>query len=310
MPLFGSVRRAASGVYSIVMKQEKEARISYWAAHLTTIVSVALVLVIIGAIALISLGAASETRRLKEKLELNAVMTDSATDARADSLAAVIAAKPYTLKARAISREEAIKQWKADTGEDLQALFGVNPLSPEVSFTLRAEYASPEQISRIKAEVGRMAEVQGVAAPDTAMVKAMNDNIATAAYVLGCIALVLMVISFVLINNTVHLTIYSRRFTIHTMQLVGATGGFIRRPIVGNNLLSGVIAGLVASAILAVAMVGAPELGFGYIEDLVPWWQYGCVAAALVAIGAVICSIAAVIATNRYLRKDYDELFR
>lgn len=292
------------------MKQEKEARISYWAAHLTTIVSVALVLVIVGAIALISLAAASETRRIKERLELNAVLVDSATNVQADSLAAVIAARPYAGQVRAISKEEAIKQWKADTGEDLQTLFGVNPLSPEVSFSLKADYASPEQIERIRKEVGSMAYVQGVAAPDTQMVNAMNENITTAAYVLGGIAVVLLVISFVLINNTVHLTIYSRRFTIHTMQLVGATGGFIRRPIVGNNLLSGVIAGVVASGLLAAAMACAPQLGFGYLEELVPWWQLGCLAVALVVIGALICCIAAAIATNRYLRKDYDDLFR
>lgn len=202
------------------MKQEKEVRISYWAAHLTTIVSVALVLVIIGVIAMVSAAAASETRRIKEKIELSAVLTDSATDSQADSLAKAIAALPFTRSAKAVTKEDAMRQWKADTGEDLETLFGVNPLSPEVSFTVKADYASEAGLRKIKAQVEKMGLVEAVAAPDAEMVDTMNTNIEKAAYVLGGIALVLLVISFVLINNTVHLTIYSRRFTIHTMQLV------------------------------------------------------------------------------------------
>lgn len=292
------------------MKQEKEVRISYWAAHLTTIVSVALVLVIIGVIAMVSAAAASETRRIKEKIELSAVLTDSATDSQADSLAKAIAALPFTRSAKAVTKEDAMRQWKADTGEDLETLFGVNPLSPEVSFTVKADYASEAGLRKIKAQVEKMGLVEAVAAPDAEMVDTMNTNIEKAAYVLGGIALVLLVISFVLINNTVHLTIYSRRFTIHTMQLVGATNGFIRRPIVGNNLLSGVLAGLLASAVMAAAMLGAPRMGYGHLGTLVPWWQFGAIAAALVIAGALICSVAAIAATNRYLRKDYDELFK
>lgn len=292
------------------MKQEKEVRISYWAAHLTTIVSVALVLVIIGVIAMVSAAAASETRRIKEKIELSAVLTDSATDSQADSLAKAIAALPFTRSAKAVTKEDAMRQWKADTGEDLETLFGVNPLSPEVSFTVKADYASEAGLRKIKAQVEKMGLVEAVAAPDAEMVDTMNTNIEKAAYVLGGIALVLLVISFVLINNTVHLTIYSRRFTIHTMQLVGATNGFIRRPIVGNNLLSGVLAGLLASAVMAAAMLGAPRMGYGHLGTLVPWWQFGAIAASLVIVGALICSVAAIAATNRYLRKDYDELFK
>ncbi len=292
------------------MKQQKEARISYWAAHLTTIVSVSLVLIIIGVIALITLGATSETRRLKEQLELSAVMADSVSDQKADSVARIIAMKPYALNVKTITRDQALASWKADTGEDLSELFGVNPLSPEVTFTIKADYASENNIAAIKGEVSKMEGVENVATPDGEMVEAMNRNITQASYVLGGIGIILLIISFVLINNTVHLTIYSRRFTIHTMQLVGATNGFIRRPIVGNNLLSGVISGALASGALAGVLAGAPEMGFGSLDHIVPWWQFGIVAVGLIAIGAIICSIAAIGATNRYLRKDYDELFK
>ena len=125
------------------MKENKEAKISYWAAHLTTIVSVTLVLVIIGLISMISVGAANETRRLKELLEVNVVMDDSVSDASADSLAKVIRTYPYAKDVKVVTKSQALANGKQDTGEDLEALFGVNPLSPEVSFTVKAQYASP-----------------------------------------------------------------------------------------------------------------------------------------------------------------------
>lgn len=110
------------------MKNNKEVKISYWAAHLTTIVSVTLVLIIIGIIALISIGAADETRRLREKLEVNVVMADTVPDSVADALSKQIKDYPYALSVGVVTKEDALKNWQAETGEDLESLFGVNPL--------------------------------------------------------------------------------------------------------------------------------------------------------------------------------------
>lgn len=292
------------------MKQEKEMKISYWAAHFTTIVSVTLVLVLIGIVALIGVCADTETRKIKENIELNAIMTDSATNADAVVLAQAIGEKPYIRSVRVITKEEALKNWAADTGEDLMKLFGVNPLSPEVSFTVKAEYASEENMAKIASTISRVPFVEAVAAPDAEMVAGMNRNLENVALILSGVAVVLLLISFVLINNTVYLTIYSRRFTIHTMQLVGATNGFIRRPIVGNNLLTGVISGLMASLLIALTVLLAPQWGFGWIVEFLPWWVIGIVSAGLVIVGALICTVASTLATNRFLRKKYDDLFK
>ena len=108
-----------------------------------------------------------------------------------------------------------------------------------------------------------MPGVESVVLPDSAMVESMNRNIERLSIVLGAIALVLVIISFVLINNTVHLAIYARRFTIHTMQLVGATNGFIRRPFVNDNMISGLLAGLVSSCLLGLSLIAAPGQGSG-----------------------------------------------
>lgn len=285
-------------------------KISYWAAHFTTIVSVTLVLVLIGIVALIGVCADTETRKIKENIELNAIMTDSATNADAVALAQAIGEKPYIRSVRVITKEEALKNWAADTGEDLMKLFGVNPLSPEVSFTVKAEYASEENMAKIASTVSGVPFVEAVAAPDAEMVAGMNRNLENVALILSGVAVVLLLISFVLINNTVYLTIYSRRFTIHTMQLVGATNGFIRRPIVGNNLLTGVISGLMASLLIALTVLLAPQWGFGWIVEFLPWWVIGIVSAGLVIVGALICTVASTLATNRFLRKKYDDLFK
>ena len=292
------------------MKNNKEVRISYWAAHLTTVVSVTLVLLIIGIIALITVSAASETRRLRERLEVSVVMADTVSNARAEALAKEIEKSPYALSVGVVSKEAALNIWKADPGEDLEALFGVNPLSPEVAFTVKSGYSSEDSLRVIEKRISGFEGVAGVALPDSAMVESMNRNIERFSIVLGVIALVMVIISFVLINNTVHLAIYARRFTIHTMQLVGATSGFIRSPFVKSNMLSGLLAGLVASAIMAVALVAAPGAGFDNVADYISWPVYGVVAAGMIAVGVLLCGMAAWMATSRYLDKDYGELFR
>lgn len=292
------------------MKENKEVKISYWAAHLTTIVSVTLVLLLVGIIALIWLSADAETRRLRERIELSVVMADSIPDSMARELADRIAGQPYCGKVTFVSKEQALRNWTEDTGENLEELFGVNPLSPEVNFSVRADYASVDEIARIRRSLEAVPGVESVAAPDASMVEAMNRNISSLTFILAAVAVIMLVISFVLINNTVHLTIYSRRFSIHTMQLVGATNGFIRRPIVMNNMLSGLLSGVLAAGILALSLWGARGGNVFDVVSFISWPELYAVAGGLVLLGMLLCALAALIASNRYLRKDYDELFK
>ena len=292
------------------MKENKEVKISYWAAHLTTVISVSLVLLLVGMVGMVWIGADIETKRLKEKIELSVIMADTVSNAEASRLATEISRQPYAANVKVITKEEALELWKRDTGEDLQQLFGVNPLSPEVTFGIKAEYASAPKISALEKEMRSRPGVESVSTPDASMVDAMNSNIARISWILGAAALIMLAISFVLINNTVHLTIYSRRFTIHTMQLVGATGGFIRRPLVVNNLLSGLLAGLIASGLIALIILTAQRSGTLPAAGTEVWIIYAAVSGTLILLGMFLCSLAAWIASGRYLRKDYDELFK
>lgn len=291
------------------MKGEKDVKISYLAAHLTTIVSVSLVLLLAGIIALVSLSSEKETRRLRERIEVSMVMNDSVSDSYAKTVADKIASMPFSLETGVISKEQALKDWKSETGEDLETLFGVNPLSPEVYFRLKAEYASNDSLKIIENNLKQIPGVEELALPNSEMIEAMNSNIETLAIILGVVAIVMVIISFILISNTVHLTIYARRFTIHTMQLVGATKGFITRPFVLNNMMAGFIAALISSGITAIALAAAPHAGWNDVATYIPWWLYACVAGGMVIAGPSICGIAAKIATTRYLKKEYDELF-
>lgn len=292
------------------MKEQKDVKISYWAHHLTTVISVTLVLLLTGLIALIWIGADTETRRLQEKIELSVIMNDSVPAEVVSALANHIKSQPYAQNVVVIDKEQALEQWKADTGEDLMALFGVNPLTEEISFTLRSDFANAAKIKNIAAQLQANPIVETVSSPDSAMVDAMNENIATLTVILAVVAIVMLVISFVLINNTVHLAIYSRRFTIHTMQLVGATNGFIRRPIVVNNIMAGLLAGVVSSAIVAVTIISSKSIGLPDLASFISWGAYGIVAAGMIIIGIALCALASLISANMYLRKDYDSLFR
>lgn len=292
------------------MKEEKEFKISYLAGHATTIISVTLVLLLAGIITMISIGARRETRKLRESVELTVIMNDGTSDKAAQLTLDTLRTFPFVKNAFLISKAEAMEKWKEDTGEDLEAIFGVNPLSPEIGFSLPEAYSNPDSIARITNRINLLQGVEEVAAPDASMVHSMNHNIEAMSVVLGIIAFVMLVISYVLISNTVRLTIYSRRFTIHTMQLVGATGGFISRPVIFNNMLAGVIAGCVASGILAIALGAAPHYIGVDFGEFIGWPDYACIAGGLIVGGALICSIAALLATNRYLRKDYGELFK
>ena len=141
------------------------------------------------------------------------------------------------------------------------------------------------------------------------MVDSINHNIKSIALILTIVAAALLFISFALLNNTVRLTVYSRRFLIHTMKLVGATGGFIRRPIINSNMLSGLVAAIIADLLLAGALFYLHSAD-KVIAAALPWEEAAWVFAGIIVIGIAICSIASLFATNKYLRSDYDDMFK
>lgn len=292
-----------------MIKKIKDANISYWAAHLTTVVSVTLLLLLVGVIVLLGIAAGNTATEVKEQQQVSIIMRDSISNEAAAAVMNRLRGVPYVNTMRLITREQALSDWNEATGEDVAAIAGGNFFTPEIELTLKAPYAVPDSIKTVTARLSALPGVDEVVVPDPELMRSMDHVISRILLVLGIVAAAMIIISFVLINNTVLLTIYSRRFTIHTMQLVGATPGFIRRPFVKNNFLSGLIAALIACTLLGglLEFVGRTQLPdlHKYIST-----EYAlCVDLALIATGIVVCVTSAYIATNRYLHKNYDELF-
>lgn len=292
------------------MKPQKEVKISSWAAHSTTGVSVTLALLTLGLIAMIWIAAASESRRMMEKIEISVVLADDVSDSSAKSISDAITKTQYAQNVRLISREEALENWKEATGEDLEYVFGVNPLSPEIVFSVAAEYSTVGKIDGIKKSLSAVDGVTEVGVPDKRLIETMNSNIRKLTLIFTIIAAIMLVISFVLISNTVRLAIYSKRFTIHTMQLVGATNGFIRRPFIIGNAMVGVLSGLISGALLTGMLAAGRRVGIEQLASLVEWKWMFVIDVVLVAGGALICALAALLATTRHLHQDYEELFK
>ena len=143
---------------------------------------------------------------------------------------------------------------------------------------------------------------------DTAVIDTINNNITRLTWIMLAVAAALLVISFVLINNTVSLAVYSRRFVIHTMRLVGATGAFIRRPFLAAGAMTGLVAAVAASAVLAAVQAYVMRMDPAVAATL-DWRASALIYAALAVAGVLICLIASVVATNRYLRSDIDDYY-
>lgn len=289
------------------MNKIKRSRIAGWGDYVTSTISVTLVLFILGLVGFVNISFSGINRQLKEKMGFTVVLADSVAPAAIDSLKLVCDNAPYVSSYRYLSAEDVMAEETSGEGADLVERLGVNPYAAMFEIKVAAAYADVDSISGIMAQWQQLPSVDETTA-NTEMIANINRNAGLINTILAIMAAALLLISFVLINNTVRLTVYSRRFLIHTMKLVGATGGFIRRPFLTVNAVQGVIAGLLASGFLALFVGWARSLDMG-IEALVTWNVAFCEFGLLVVLGVAICVLAAVMATNRYLRKNYDEMF-
>lgn len=291
--------------------KKKHSLIPIFSSQMTAMISVALVLYILGIIALTGLVTHRLTESIRQQVGFVAVFSDKASEADINAVKKWLGAAEAIADYRYASADEVMTRWQNDMGADLdldEILLGVNPFAPEVEVNMRASHASPDSLDAVASRVGKFAGVDHVTVNlDTA--REVGRSLDSIMIVMGLIAGALLVISFVLINNTIRLSIYARRFQIHTMKLVGATAGFIRRPFVGRNVVSGILAALLASMAL-VASAGYA----GHLEpstlSAVTTADMAIVVAGLFAAGVTICALAALFATNRYIRISYDRMFK
>lgn len=275
--------------------------------HATATVSVALVLLLLGMVASLGLAARHITTEIKEHLGFDVVLTEQATLDRVNEFKQMFADAPYVASFRYFSPEQANETWREEMGEDLTEMLDINPFLPEFEVNVKADYAVADSLDAIVLLLTRMDDVYQVNA-HTEVVDRVNRNLSTLMWVLLIAVAALLPISFVLINNTIRLTIFSCRFTIHTMKLVGASRSFIRRPFLLSNLLQAILASILASALLVGMYFYIRSLDQSLQTVLTDQMLIGVCCAMLVC-GLAICLIAALVATQRYLTRSYDELF-
>ncbi|MGM9803315.1 MAG: cell division protein FtsX [Muribaculaceae bacterium] len=276
-------------------------------SNATTVMSVSLVLLLVGMVAVLGMAGYRATQQLKENIGFDVVLHETASDDQITAIKRMWTTSPYVASVNYVSREQALMQWERETGEDLMEVLGVNPLSAEFEVKVKAQYACSDSLSRIAYSLKQVPGIDEVHMHND-MVDEINNGIRSVMLVMLVVAGVLLIISFALIANTVRLTVYSRRFLIHTMKLVGAKPGFIRRPIVMANVVNGVVASFIAMIVLGIAGYYVVEFEPGWAQ-LVAWRDLAIVGGALLLLGTVMCWVAATIAANRFIGLDYDELF-
>lgn len=265
-------------------------------------------LLLLGIVAFMGIVATSVTDSIKENMGFDVILQEGSTDTDVNKLKQQWTRAEYISNLKYISSEDALRQWENETGEDLIELLGVNPFCPEFEIKVKSDYANLDSINKIITSIKDNTSISEINI-HTEMVESINSNIRSIALILIIIAAALTLISFVLINNTVRLTVYSRRFIIHTMKLVGATAGFIRRPFIINNIIHGIIAAIIAIILLTGLLYYIRSLDQSIISAI-SWTAASYVYICLTIFGVMICALAALMATNKYLRIDYDDMFK
>lgn len=294
----------------LIMATTKK-KISYFSANVTAVISVALVLLLLGIVAVIGVGARGLSEKIKENIGFDISMKEDATEQQIAALRRDIAAAPFTAQMKYVSKDDALEVWRQETGEDLMAVLGFNPLTAEIEVHVRSDYSDVASIDRIAAGLKKKYAAIESVTTHRENIEAINRTLTQTALVLGVAAAAMLIISLALINNTVRMTIYSKRFLIHTMKLVGATPGFIRRPIVVSCMINGIIAAFVAVGLLSALLyyLSLDSLAGEAVREAVPLEAVGATAAAMVVLGALLCCATAFFAANKYIRLDYDRLF-
>lgn len=290
------------------MVKKRSHQISTFGSQLTSIISVALVLLILGVLALVAIAGNSGADMLRGNLGFIVKLERQAPESDVNRLKQFFTSSPAVESFVYSSAEEILASESQYLGEDIAALVDVNPYGAEFDVKVAPSYANVDSIEALSASISADPAVSEVMT-ESAIVAAVNDAVDRMTWILLSIAAALLIISVVLIFNTVHLAVYSRRFVIHTMKLVGATGAFIRAPFLRAGAINGLISALIASLLLIVALLWGASLDTLLEASFTPARCLPVFIGLFVA-GVLICTVSSAFATNRYLRADYDNMFK
>ena len=271
----------------------------------TSVISITLVLFIFGVIGVMYINASWVSQQVKESLSVSVFLKDTASEADIIRMQKSMNAKSFIEEAIFVNKEEAARQFEQELGEEFTRFLGSNPLPNTIDLKLDYAYANADSIEAL-----RQRWIQNPAVEDVFyhqdLISLINNNIRKISLVISGFALLLLVISITLINNTIRMQIYSRRTSIHTMQMVGATDGFIKKPFIIQSIFHGLI-----SASLAILML---SLSLWYVEartqGLIHFEGFMTLVTIIFFTGVLISGLAANFAVGRYLKMSKEDLYQ
>jgi cell division transport system permease protein len=276
--------------------------------YISTIFSISLVLVMVGLLGLIVLHGKNLSNFVKENIVLNVVIKENAGDNEIFTLQSNLEKNESIKSTQFISKESAAKNLSNDLGEDFVKFLGYNPLSASIDVYLKADFANKERIQKLVTKLKKKEIVKDVIYQES-LIDMVNENLKSISLVIIAFGFTLLLIAIALINNTIRLAMYSQRFIIRSMQLVGATKGFIRKPYIVSGMIHGLLGGIVAILLLLstlyIAKTEMPELAMlqNYVE-------FGVLFAAIILMGIIISIFSTYFAVNKYLNQHIDDLYK
>ncbi len=276
-------------------------------AWLSTVISISLVLLLVGVAALLVVNARSVSDYFKENMQVSVLMKQEVDDDEAMEYVAELDAMPFIKSSKFVSREQGTKEMAELLGEDFLKVFETAPIPVSIEVTLKADYVSTDSLEVVKKEIRRSGIVDEVVYQQS-LVEKLNTNLKRISVVLGVFIVLLLFISFVLINNTVRLNVFSRRFTIHTMKLVGATKSFIRAPFMVQAVFQGLFSALLATLML-VGILFFVRSEFAQLFEVFRLDLLLVVIGVVILSGVVICTISTALVVGHLVSLSKEELY-
>lgn len=276
-------------------------------SYLTLIVSISLVLFLLGVLGMVLINARGLSDYFRESLSFSVMLDEEAKEADIRMLQKDLDAKPYVKSTEYISKDAAAAKLKQDLGEDFLNFLGYNPLSPSIDVYLFAGYTSPDSVARIEKYIHEYPFVKDVYYQES-LLYLINENVRKITVFLLVMSIFLFLIALTIINNSIRLSVYSKRFTIRAMQLVGATRAFIRKPFLIRSALHGLIAGLIAM-ILLLGLIYLVEKEFFMLLTFQSVNLLLLLGAAIIITGIFITVVSTFFSVNRYLGISDDKLY-
>jgi len=276
-------------------------------SYLTLVISVSLVLFLLGILGLVIINAKGLSDYLRESLSFSVMLDEDAREADIRMLQKDLDAKQFVKSTEYVSKDEAAVKMKEDLGEDFISFLGDNPLPPSIDVYLYASYTNPDSVAKMEKYVMEYPFVKEVLVPES-LLFLINENVRKVSISLLIISSFLLLIAVTIINNTIRLAIYSKRFLIRTMQLVGATRSFIRKPFLIRSIYHGVLAALIAMLLL-MGLLYLVEKEFLMLYSFKSTNLLVILGVLLIVLGILINLVSTFFSVNRYLVISEDKLY-